>query len=172
MTTTVSDDEFLPPEWKKRFKAAAKSGTHCGDGRRGRCGRPLKPDEPVWLVRRRYESGDIVAPICRDCWEDGNQSGIATEGPCTGCGRQVYLTPKSLKLWLERGQRICCCDKCADAADTRPCATCGKPFSPKRSDAQFCSDACKMKAHRRKKLAKTIKSLRTTTAKALRISCV
>jgi len=148
-----ADDEFLPPEWKRRFNAAAKSGAHCGDDQTGKCGRPLKSDEPVWLIRRKYDSGDVVAPICRDCWETNERSGIATSGPCTGCGRLVHITPKALKLWLARGKRICCCDKCADVVATRPCATCGKPFPPKRSDAQFCSDACKMKAHRRKKVS-------------------
>src|SRR5262245_47079594 len=133
----------------------------------GRCGRSLMPDEPVWLIRRRYESGDgfrsefreevVVAPICRECWEDGEQAeaehsgGITTKGPCTGCGRLVHVTPQALELWLARGRRICCSDKCAEMADSRPCATCGKPFSPKRSDAQFCSPACKQAAHRRKK---------------------
>src|SRR5262249_22957048 len=61
-----------PPERKRRFKSAAKSGAHCGDDQAGHCGRPLKPDEPVWLIRRRYtrdhyDSDDVVAPICWKC---------------------------------------------------------------------------------------------------------
>src|SRR5262249_10352361 len=154
-----------PPERKRRFKSAAKSGAHCGDDQAGHCGRPLKPDEPVWLIRRRYtrdhyDSDDVVAPICWKCWEDGEQSdceeqsrSIATQGPWTGWGRLVHVTPQALDLWLARGRRICCSDKCAEMTDTRPCAGCGKPFSPKRADAQCCSPACKQAAHRRKKVS-------------------
>jgi hypothetical protein len=90
-------------EREQRFRSAAKKGTTCGA-----CGNALDSKEPVWRVRRKYdgtkfeiewdhgggvlEADDVVAPICRPCWDKDHQSSrVAQTGPCSACGRTVHL---------------------------------------------------------------------------------
>jgi hypothetical protein len=40
-----------------------------------------------------------------------------------------------------------------DTPILRPCEECGTSFEPKRSDARFCSDACRKRASRRTETA-------------------
>jgi hypothetical protein len=156
-------------EREQRFRSAAKKGTTCGA-----CGNALDSKEPVWRVRRKYdgtkfeiewdhgggvlEADDVVAPICRPCWDKDHQSSrVAQTGPCSACGRTVHLTAKALPAWLSHGKRIYCCEDCTRRpAIKRPafkktCEQCGKPFAPKRLDARFCGAACRVKASRKNK---------------------
>ena len=62
-----------------------------------------------------------------------------------GSGRSVHPAPKSapraqLALDIGNGERLVRAINCAE---------CGSPFAAKRSTARYCSDACKMRAHRR-----------------------
>jgi hypothetical protein len=182
----VWDDEMrsrttVEKERERRFRTAAKTGTHCGV-----CGKTLEPNEPVWRIRRRYESDkveivyedhpclnvfeteEVVAPICSQCWSSNQydeldhgrdpHAGTVMDGPCGGCGRMVYIARKALKSWLAHGKHIYCCDDCsrrpvAKPAFKRTCETCGRTFSPKRLDARFCKPACRVAASRRNKSA-------------------
>jgi hypothetical protein len=154
-------------EHEGRFRAAAKKGAGCGA-----CGKALGPQEPVWRIRRKYdgkrvetgfssgaafETEIVVAPICRDCWHKWVQSSRdVLQGPCGGCDREVHVTTAALKSWLAHDRTIYCCERCAAqsktkvAAPTHICEHCSGPFAPKRRDARFCKDACRVAASREK----------------------
>jgi hypothetical protein len=78
------------------------------------------------------------------------------EAVCGGCGRRMVTVAK---LRLSQRWPVACSDRCAQRirrehthtrSITRTCP-CGKTFKPKRSDALFCSAACKQKAYRRRR---------------------
>jgi hypothetical protein len=81
--------------------------------------------------------------------------------PCQHCGRPVYADRQ------RRLRYFVCGDQCRIAiynANAReklkqrgqrpvpkqPCIICGEPFTPKRSDAIYCSAACKQRGYRSK----------------------
>jgi hypothetical protein len=153
-------------ELEARFRAAAESGGRCAE-----CGRTLASSEPVWRVRRKlegknieidyecsaiYETEEVVAPICEQCWKGRGRVTLTQQ--CGGCSRPVYITPRALKSWLRHGQRAYCCEDCrrrppaqSDGRMTRACAVCGKDFELKRLDAMFCGAACRQKSARSRK---------------------
>ena len=55
------------------------------------------------------------------------------------CGHKMLNLRKSLKKRAERG--------------TYTCACCGEPFLPIRADARYCSNACRQKDYRQRKIA-------------------
>ncbi len=71
---------------------------------------------------------------------------------CEGCGSTFYTTVPTKKYCNER----CCClgfwrrkrEKRLEKRKDMVCKTCGKAFTPKRSDAVYCSNACRQKAYR------------------------
>jgi hypothetical protein len=79
---------------------------------------------------------------------------------CEGCGRPVYEHRKQPR----RKVRVFCCENCAEklaresliqaranrVRSERQCDECGETFTPDRSDAKFCSVACKQKAYRKR----------------------
>jgi hypothetical protein len=77
---------------------------------------------------------------------------------CRRCGRRRHRN----RGWGT--SRAYCCDACAHAADLKrrrsrrrtwhpkqTCATCGAAFTPTRSDARYCSPACRQRAYRQRK---------------------
>lgn len=79
---------------------------------------------------------------------------------CVHCGRPATrLVPVHFATWREHPARIrrggyrvqladmALCDDCPVAGR---CAICREPLTGKRRGAKYCSDACKMKAHRRR----------------------
>ena len=71
---------------------------------------------------------------------------------CGGCGKVFYTTVHSKKYCNER-----CCylgfwkhkrEKRLEKRKNTVCKTCGKTFTPKRSDAVYCCNACRQKAYR------------------------
>jgi hypothetical protein len=85
--------------------------------------------------------------------------GVPLEINCEVCGRRVK-PPR----WVKRrggGRVFYCSEGCAGGADAiarrveqdeRECAVCGEAFTPTRSDARFCSNACRQDAYRKRKL--------------------
>jgi hypothetical protein len=153
-------------EQEARFRAARKTGKHCG-----KCGKALEPDQPVWRIMRKYDGDEViwsdpsgrghtvcgdeevVAPVHFSCWDQRDR--VAKSEPCGGCGRRVHVTARALPSWLKHGKRAFCCDDCAKrpAATglTRTCGECDKPFLAQRLDARFCSPACRARASRKNK---------------------
>ena len=112
----------------------------------GRCGRPLHPNEPVWLQR----CGRRLAGVCWRCQIEG--AVYWPERPCGHCQR-----PVSTVSWAARANTVVFCSKtCRSEGRTaaiRQCATCGKGFAPKRNDAVACSSKCRQKAYRQRGVA-------------------
>lgn len=128
-----------------------------------KCGDALAPDAPVWRQRVRLGPGffgghsDTVAPLCERCRADWKEFRGAE--PCENCGRPVHQE-YNRRIYLytfccstcERAVRVAeARERRTDARDTRQCRTCGETFEPTRTDARFCSSACRQRAYRRRK---------------------
>jgi hypothetical protein len=122
--------------------------------------------EPVWCRRYAYTIAPFrlrygIAPYCTDCNGTNSEFPVVYQWPsaCEGCGRTVYR-----RLDRRYYRRTFCCKQCerqVRAAEarryraevrgaTRICQACGETFEPTRSDAKFCTIACKQKAYRRR----------------------
>jgi hypothetical protein len=141
-------------EDRERVHRAIESASHCLE-----CGKELGPQEPVWRSRS-YRWRRVVA-CCKEC-RTSRTGWFEDPKPCEACGRIVHNEPTMRDRVV-----TFCCSQCAKSAyvtrtrklraDARPrsetssCILCHKPFEPKRSDAQFCSNACRQKAYRQGK---------------------
>jgi hypothetical protein len=72
---------------------------------------------------------------------------------CKGCGRVFYTQIETKKYCLyslcgNRGYQKELKWRRKYARKDRICQTCGNTFTPKRSDAKFCCNACRQKAYR------------------------
>ena len=72
---------------------------------------------------------------------------------CKGCGRVFYTNIETKKYCLyslcgNRGYQRELKWRQKYARKERICQTCGNAFTPKRSDAKFCCNACRQKAYR------------------------
>jgi hypothetical protein len=142
------------------------------------CKRQLAKDEAVHRVLGlaslcwREWSGRGIASVCTECraappegseWLfDLASRDWRSPRPCQHCGRPVHVDRHRNHL-----RYFVCSDQCRVAiynANARqklkergkrpvpkqPCVICGEPFTPKRSDAIYCSGACKQRGYRRK----------------------
>jgi hypothetical protein len=140
-----------------------------------KCGRKLASGEPIWRdragQRRSVKFGSMVfhrnpelAPHCEQCATSDRiiDSIFSSPKPCEHCSRLVY----QLYNRVRHRHTFCCseCEKVMRSAllsaaakqqrakvrgSTRQCKTCDKPFEPARTDASYCSNACRQKAYRR-----------------------
>jgi hypothetical protein len=133
---------------------------HCS-----RCEACFDPDETAFMVRE----GAIVG-VCKKCMTDEEGEDLKLlllafpdqtrrrhiETTCGGCGRRIMTVAK-----LRKGQRWpvrACSGRCTQRMRRRPAGCkrwhverkcrCGELFMPKRSDAIYCSPACKQLAYR------------------------
>ena len=72
---------------------------------------------------------------------------------CKGCGREFYTNIETKKYCLyslcgNRGYQKELTQRRREARRDRLCKCSGKAFIPKRSDAVYCSNACRQKAYR------------------------
>jgi hypothetical protein len=138
------------------IRNAQADGSHCAQ-----CRQALAATDPVWRKSLYMGPGffgsrrDTIAPCCRRCTPAKAGEYLGPE-PCGGCGRPVY-TEDDRRMRV----RVICSDKCRQQVRARearelrrldpiPCETCGEIFEPARSDARFCSGACKQAAYRRR----------------------
>jgi hypothetical protein len=101
----------------------------------------------------------IIRYLCHDC---ANPLGLGKkwQSPvaCTGCGRRViHDTNRKSPLFPICGEEAC--RRAAVAASARerrrgrpPSVTCvcGTKFAPTRTDARYCSSACRQRAYRKR----------------------
>jgi predicted nucleic acid-binding Zn ribbon protein len=71
---------------------------------------------------------DMMSNTCSECGRSGFLWWQFTAGVCHGCYTRARRKLKRHKQ--------------------RDCVTCGTAFTTTRTDAQFCSNACRQKAHR------------------------
>jgi hypothetical protein len=88
--------------------------------------------------------------------------GVPLETECEVCGRRIK-PPR----WIKRrdgGKVFYCSEGCAGGADAiarrvepteRECVVCAERFTPARSDARYCSPACRQDAYRKRRLGAT-----------------
>ena len=126
------------------------------------CKRELSEDEPVYRVIIRWGGSRIVS-ACAGCEKRGGFAGRwPSAKPCDRCGRPVFVNRQRSPLYFV------CGDKCRIAIyntnarkklkarkqyltqmiPKKRCAVCDEQFTPKRSDAMYCSSACKQGAYR------------------------
>ena len=141
---------------RKMAYAARNTAEVCG-----RCGRALKPDEPVWREQCAREPGyfggttSILAPVCDACHSQYQR--FWHEHPCGHCGRPVYNAVGF------QGRDVFCSERChnelhkarlrrrrTEARDNKTCPSCGGDFVPSRSDQVTCTPACRQKAYRQR----------------------
>jgi len=72
---------------------------------------------------------------------------------CKGCGRDFYTQIETKKYCLyslcgNRGYQNELKQRRQEARKDMVCPVCEKTFTPKRSDAKYCSNACRQKAYR------------------------
>ena len=128
-----------------------------------RCGCEIAPGAPVWRQRTFLGFGFAggsrrgIRPHCRKCRSSARDFAF---GSCKNCGRPVYRQ-------RDRWRRFTfCCERCAQTTfvgiantaakawrakargSSRPCKQCSKPFKPARTDARYCSNACRQRAYR------------------------
>jgi hypothetical protein len=128
------------------------------------CRRDLAEGEPIYRISNGYDGpwhqslGGAVGSVCGDCknqyWSWGQQWESAE--PCAHCARRVIRSGRR-----KRPKYVVCGAACRAAVygevargrrrlPSRRCADCGNDFVPKRSDAEYCSAACKQRAYRKR----------------------
>lgn len=145
-----------------------------------RCGAPFAPGELITLVRdyflRRLLDGTIYrskfaeeGTMCPRCTTPEEAAAAPYTLNCYGCGLPM-ATPHG-HYSFERKDRPShgtmshkvCSDRCMQrwrrqrqaaqrGAQLVICAGCGEGFEPSRSDARFCSNACRQSTYRRRKV--------------------
>ncbi len=151
-----------PGPIRQRALSAYFHGKHCG-----KCGYEFQPEEAVYRLRIFFGHDGFgypdhhIAPICTNCRleECRHISRVRTYSePCGGCGRPVYQ-PTGFR---NRRHSFCCRDceiklrnnlqaeKRRNRRRWARCSECRADFNPKRSDAEYCSAACKQKAYRKR----------------------
>lgn len=106
--------------------------------------------------------------LCLDCvekylpwvFDKPTKDAPLSPAPCLGCGRPLALIGYGLiKLFPGMNppiytNRLVCSNRCrvkynrGSNLPDRNCQHCGKPFTPKRKDAKFCSVKCRVANHR------------------------
>jgi hypothetical protein len=126
----------------------------------GQCGRAIADGEPVRVTWVYVGDGGVRAPTCADCPQRSlleRDSDFLDPEPCHGCGRMVAVRTR-------RGQRkvVACSERCAWTARNRRratvaailrrrrCLACNEAFAAPRSDARYCSSACRQRAYRQR----------------------
>ncbi len=125
-----------------------------------RCHKDLKKAEPVYRVSTGYYSpwyekfGGSVGYICATCAPlSGNRDWMLPR-PCECCNRPVIhdirrrvplyvVCGKDCRSELSRSR-----SRSKHSLIERVCLTCNKQFIPTRSNARFCSNACRQRSYR------------------------
>jgi hypothetical protein len=139
-------------EWGRRARWDA---SYCGE-----CGRAIGVDEPVYLHYVNANGGrcgNRITPCCIACVTaflsplSLSYLEVRAAAPCEACGLEVHFCAGA---WWHA--HVACSQRCRKTlwrrptrrAKDRPCNACGIEFTPKRSDARYCTPACKQRAYR------------------------
>jgi len=153
----VTDDD-REARYRHTIRNAQNDASVCA-----KCGRQIAASDPVW--RQRFDLGyglfgggwgTTVAPVCSSCKDEHELFDDAR--PCAGCGRPVHNLDNVYYRRFTFCSQVCRAKALAahgrnrrrEARGDRPCEGCGKTFKPTRTDARFCSVACKQRAYRQR----------------------
>jgi hypothetical protein len=160
--------------WRQPFYGKAEYCQHCG-----KVFAPGEMAYIIWDLWPPDRFKDHWAAVCNTCFDNVVEGGdIDAPDPkqyhkqtCKGCGRQMFAPRRGYRRYRDhRGNTVhvrtnhvvtaeVCSNRCAQrvrrrlkraARDKVNCTECGKSFQPKRSDTQFCSNACRQKAYRQR----------------------
>ena len=133
------------------------------------CRKKFYLSQTHYLVEDEIEAwpGWERVSICGLCWVDSNAPSTVKKLKCLGCGETIKVPlnwrtgPKSAFSQIIVGA-LCCSNRCHQRArrmhrDRWPqrCEVCKEQFTPRRTDALYCSDPCRQWAYRRRKAQKT-----------------
>lgn len=107
----------------------------------------------VWNSEWEYENQDYLKEQYEKKMSGENPYHPVRKIYCKGCGRESYTNIETKKYCLyslcgNRGYQKELTQRRREARQDRLCKCCGKAFTPKRSDAVYCSNACRQKAYR------------------------
>jgi hypothetical protein len=131
-----------------------------------RCRKRVSDGAPIWRVSIGY--GLMYYPPAVQSWCAACAATLAgrrwhPEQPCEQCGRPVFFTAsRRIPLHAVCGDACRSAVKLAQARTRRArtsrqrqatCMACGTLFSPRRTDALFCSSPCRQRAYRQRQHA-------------------
>ena len=107
----------------------------------------------VWNSEWEYENQDYLKEQYEKKMSGENPYHPVRKIYCKGCSREFYTNIDTKKYCLyslcgNRGYQKELTQRRREARQDRLCKCCGKAFTPKRSDAVYCSNACRQKAYR------------------------
>jgi hypothetical protein len=123
-----------------------------------RCGDPFGGNHATAFMVREYVVWQVLggiaalcqyetAPVCEACVTVKEQANATVATTCKGCGLPMLAPEWRIKQT--------CSTRCAQRElrlrlrhKKRMCATCGLKFETTRTDAKFCSGACRKMAYR------------------------
>jgi hypothetical protein len=106
-----------------------------------------------WNCDWEYENQDVLKSWYKQQIADFDLDGDVRKIFCKGCGREFYTRIASKKycyygLCGNRGYQKELKQRRLEQRKEKTCKGCGKTFTPKRSDAVYCSNACRQRAYR------------------------
>jgi hypothetical protein len=121
------------------------------------CWKTFPPGQTMVLDPSRKRTGFGVWSLCMSCFgrEPNPMDWVLKK--CIHCRRPLFVSIENPP------PVIACSDSCRNTArakerrriarektGTQGCLVCGKQFSPKRTDARVCSNACRQRAYRQR----------------------
>jgi hypothetical protein len=121
------------------------------------------------VVYRRRAQGEVdfaahwsLESICDDCvqsamhpsWREHRREPTPCAGGCGVLVSDWYW--QAITTCSRRCSKHAAAERRRVTHDERRCAVCDGVFTPKRSDARYCSNACKQDAYRKRKLGATV----------------
>lgn len=129
----------------------------------------------VWKYSEIGVVGDARVALCERCIPHSRAAAVIDwewiakdYGRCEYCAREVFevIEHSDGRAYgrVPHPRHITCSERCRDrlrsarraaaAAEERAgrtCEACGDPFTPRRADARYCSNACRQDAYRQRK---------------------
>ena len=110
-------------------------------------------ENPMWNCDWEYENQETLKQWYEEKIVGIRPNSIVRKIVCKGCGRDFYTLIETKKycyyhLCGNRGYQKDLKRRRLEKRQNRVCKGCGKTFTPKRSDAVYCSNACRQRAYR------------------------
>ena len=110
-------------------------------------------ENSMWNCDWEYENQETLRQWYEEKLAGIRPNSIVRKIICKGCGRDFYTLIETKKycyygLCGNRGYQKDLKQWRLEKRQNRVCKGCGKTFTPKRSDAVYCSNACRQRAYR------------------------
>jgi ribosomal protein L24E len=139
------------------------------------CGTRFAPGQTVMIVRD-YDGGpdgcswhDWCA-VCVGCASPDDLAAARRKAACKGCGQHMLVPHRVVRMNMRTGAydaiaASTCSTRCEQryrrrlrrqAKSSLACTVCNTAFRPARTDAKFCSNACRQWAYRRRRQVQSV----------------